>query len=184
MGKFYLIQRGKFRDLKKKDYKGLTGRNGLIDLDYMGNAEFELGAIPNSYRRILHDRPDYIFHYVNDIKDYNGKILVIFCRKDKAELIEKEMRVFIEQNYKLKTWSLLPERIAGAKYYDKDSLSTRDFWWNVDEYSNVSDWMCWFGMDKLTPFKNMIDYEYNEYWMKKSEKEREEEYRLANASFF
>lgn len=34
MGNFYLIQRGSFKDLKKKDYTALTGRNGLIDLDY------------------------------------------------------------------------------------------------------------------------------------------------------
>lgn len=184
MSKFYLIQRGKFRDLKRKDYKSLTGRDGLINLDYMGYTEFEWGTIPASYRRILHDRENYIFHYVNDIKDYRGKILVIFCRKDKAKAIEKEMRVFMEQHYKLKTWALLYEQQKETFCYNKDSLSRTDFWWSVENDSDVSDWMCWFGMDKLTPFKNMIDYDYNEWWMQKTEEERKTEYEDAlNADF-
>ena len=38
MGKqFYLIQRGKFNDDKLKTASALTGRNGLIELDYMGD---------------------------------------------------------------------------------------------------------------------------------------------------
>ena len=55
--KFYLIQRGKFN----KDGNGLTGRDGVVDLDYMGSAEFEFGAIPRSFRRIMHDFDSYVY---------------------------------------------------------------------------------------------------------------------------
>lgn len=88
---FWLIQRGSFRDLKK-EYKGLTGSDGLVDLDYMGSAEFERDAIPRAYRRIMGNRDKYIFHYCTDIKDYRGKIFVIFCKKECAEKIEMEMK--------------------------------------------------------------------------------------------
>lgn len=54
MGKhFWLIQRGSFRDLKSAT-KFLGGSpTHLINPDYMGAAEFEWGAIPRAYRRIM-----------------------------------------------------------------------------------------------------------------------------------
>ena len=42
--KFYLIQRGNF----KNDEKSLTGSDGVVNLDYMGATEFEWGAIPKA----------------------------------------------------------------------------------------------------------------------------------------
>ena len=54
---FYLIQRGKFN----RYGEGLTGKAGVIDLDYMGSAEFEFGAIPRSFRRIMHNFENYDF---------------------------------------------------------------------------------------------------------------------------
>ena len=44
MKKFYLIQRGNF----KNDEKSLTGSDGVVNLDYMGATEFEWGAIPKA----------------------------------------------------------------------------------------------------------------------------------------
>lgn len=54
MGKhFWLIQRGSFRALETaKKFLGGSFEH-LIDPDYMGAAEFEWGAIPRAYRRIM-----------------------------------------------------------------------------------------------------------------------------------
>lgn len=167
---FWLIQRGSFRDLKK-EYDGLTGRNGLVDLDYMGSSEFEWGAIPHAYRRIMGDREEYIFHYCHDIKDHRGKILVIFCKKEHAEKIEAEMKRYIKEHYRLKEFSTIHGHLEGDEWAIK-----RDFFWCID-MSETGDWIGWFGMDKLTPFKNMLDKDYREWWMKKTEEERDKEYR-------
>lgn len=172
---FSLIQRGSFRDLKK-EYNSLTGRDGLIDLDYMGSAEFECGAIPRSYRRIMGNRDKYIFHYCHDIKDYRGKIMVIFCEKQYAEKIEAEMKRFIKEHYHLKEFVTIHDHLEGKDKY----LLSKDFWWCID-YTVTGDWMAWFGMNKLTPFKNMLDKDYNEWWMTKSEDERK---KLLGESFF
>lgn len=173
MGNFYLIQRGSFKDLKKKDYTALTGRNGLIDLDYMGYAEFEYGAIPASYTRIMHDRDQYIFRYLNDVKNADGKILVIFCNKNNADAIEQEMRTYLKEKYKCKAFTRLPDQL-------KEVSTMNDFWWSVENKDVYSDWMCWFGMDKLTPFKNMIDYDHENFWLKSlSQEEREDRYNKA-----
>ena len=166
---FWLIQRGTFRDLKG-NYDGLTGRNGLVDLDYMGSSEFEWKAIPHAYRRIMGNKDKYIFHYCNDIKDHKGKILVIFCKKEYAEKIESEMKRYIKEHYHLKSFSTIHDHLEGNEWGSK-----RDFFWCIDN-GEVGDWIGWFGRDKLTPFKNMIDKDYNEWWMKKSEETREKEY--------
>lgn len=178
---FWLIQRGVFQDLTKS-YNTLTGYEGLIDLDYMGAAEFEWGAIPRSYRRIFYqyERGQYIFHYINDIRDVNGKILVIFCRRDRAEAIEKEIRKMIEMGgkYRLKEWCPILGHIRGDEY-----RMTRDFFWCVDwEYDEdemLGDWMGWFGMNKLTPFKTAFLADYNNWWLAKSEADREMLWRTA-----
>ncbi|WP_099467788.1 hypothetical protein [Konateibacter massiliensis] len=176
---FYLIQRGSFKELNN-DYEGLTGRNGLIDLDYMGSSEFEWGAIPKAYRRIMGNRENYIFYYCHDIKDYRGKILVIFCKKENAEAIEEELKRYIKEHYHLKEFCTLHAHLEGSKKNRMNEYQIgKDFFWCIDIGEDISDWMAWFGMDKLTVFKNMIDKDYNEWWMKKAESERIDEYNKA-----
>lgn len=177
MSKFYLIQRGSFKDLKR-DYEDLIGDKGLIELDYMGSSEFEWGAIPRAYARIMNSREDYIFHYINDIKDYRGKIMVIFCKKEFAEDIEKEMRNYLNNRYRTKEFTTLHDQIKDKiDPNEKEFLSRRTFWWSIDD-DETGDWMCWFGMNKLTPFKNMIDKDYNEWWLKLSEKEKQKKLQI------
>jgi hypothetical protein len=171
---FWLIQRGSFNNLKK-EYKGLTGREGLIDLDYMGSSEFEWGAIPKAYRRIKGEFNQYIYHYIHDVKDYKGKILIVFCRKDKAKSIEAEIKKYINNKYRLKEYSTLKEQISGD---GSEYMLKKDFFWNIDG-DNTGDWMGFFGMDKLTPFKTAITNDYNNWWLAKSEDERLKEFKEA-----
>lgn len=167
MAKFWLIQRGKFNTLK--EYGNLTGEEGegLIDLDYMGYAEFEWNAIPCAFRRIMQNREDYIFHYCNDIKDHKGKIMVIFCNKNHAATIEAEMKRYIEKGYPLKSFSSIRDCIEGD--------SRTDAFWCIDK-SEIGDWIAWFGMNKVTPVKRTIDRCYTEWWLPKPEYERERTY--------
>ena len=163
---FYLIQRGTFNGLKG-EYDGLTGRNGLINLDYMGASEFEWGTLPASYRYIMKNKGNYIYHYCNSIKDYRGKILVIYCHRDYADDIEKEMKNYIDKRYHLKCYSTIHSHISGDDEYG----IRKDFFWNLDDDAD-GQWMAWFGMDKLTPFKTNIDKDYEEWYLKLPEDKR------------
>lgn len=175
MGKLYLIQRGTFNDIKKKDYKGLIGKDCLIDLDYMGSAEFEWGATPKAYRRIMAQKEDYIFHYCNTIKDHKGKILVVYCKKENAEEIEKAIKEYIDKPYHLKEYCTIEDHIKGPDQWNKYSIK-KDFFWCIDIGYPTSDWMGWFGMKNIEPFKRMINKDYDEWWMKKDKATREKEY--------
>jgi hypothetical protein len=178
---FWLIQRGSFNNLKN-EYKGLTGREGLIDLDYMGSSEFEWGAIPKAYRRIMGEFDQYVYHYIHEIKDYKGKLLVIFCQKEKCEAIETEIRNFIEKGYQLKEFCTLKDHIKGKGGLCSDYTLKKDFFWCID-MKEFGDWMGFFSMDKLTPFKTAITNDYNNWWMTKTAEERETEYQEAFKRF-
>lgn len=169
MAKFYLIQRGSFNKDLSKEFDALTGETGLIDLDYMGYAEFEFGAIPHAYRRIMHNRGKYDYHILHDIKDHKGQPFVIFCETEHVEQIKEELKRYIENPYRLKSFCCIRNHISGEE-------TSTDFFWNID-INDIGDWMGWFGEDKLDVFKKTFDKDYNEWWMKKSEDEREKEYK-------
>lgn len=83
------------------------------------------------------------------------------------------MRTYLKEKYKCKAFTRLPDQL-------KEVSTMNDFWWSVENKDVYSDWMCWFGMDKLTPFKNMIDYDYENFWLKSlSQEEREDRYNKA-----
>ena len=77
--KFYLIQRGTIRVNPQEKIRFLSGRDdALIDPDYMGSAEFEWGAIPRAYVRVLNRYHEYSIHDTG-LKTVQGKTLYLFC---------------------------------------------------------------------------------------------------------
>lgn len=75
----YLIQRGGFKLAPKE----ITGPDSILRFDYMGSAEFEFGALPQSLRRMdavhaacaLHETP----HVSHD-----GHTIYLYCAGDPA----------------------------------------------------------------------------------------------------
>ncbi len=153
MTKFFSIQRGRFLE----EGKTLIGKNGIVKLDYMGAAEFELGAIPNSYNRILSNFQEYDI-FCTGIYTPEQEELLVFCReKHKTETIQEICR-FIEQPYQLKAYSEL-EKIPKAKKGDTtyDGRNS-DFWWCIDE--PYGDWIAIL-QSKSETFMQIIRNDYH-----------------------
>jgi len=165
--KFYLIQRGCFNN----DGDSLTGNTGVVNLDYMGSIEFELGAIPKSYRRIMHDFNDYIY-VPTGIHTIENNELILFSNKVLANEILDSLSSFIYNPYKLKEYSEL-EKIPDSSLNDTgfDRLKT-NFWWCIDINK---DWMAFLNSNRKL-FEKGINNDYNDWWLKKTEDEREQEY--------
>ena len=69
--RLYLIQRGTFLDPSERESE--RPFRGVIDLDYMGSAEFEFGAVNRSFGRIVRAyREDRLKHIESNIKNLNG----------------------------------------------------------------------------------------------------------------
>ena len=140
----YLIQRAKFEDRSK--YK--TGIDSILSFDYMGSAEFEFGALPESLKRIRENISDYIYIDI----PFENKIVSVFCNnKDKPEM--KDTLTNVSKNYyRLKEycdfvwWIGTINNILGCKCQN-------DFWWDID-----NDFMFWKkNVDFETKFKQLIE---------------------------
>lgn len=69
--RLYLIQRGTF--LNPSERESERPFRGVINLDYMGSAEFEFGAVNRSFGRIVRAyREDRLKHIESNIKNLNG----------------------------------------------------------------------------------------------------------------
>lgn len=184
MNKFYLIQRGSFN----KDFKSATeffgGRSShLINGDYMGSAEFEWGAIPKAYRRIMYNFNKYSLH-ITDLVTVRGVPFCLFCNDMYYEEILNEIKEFIEKPYRLKEHSNLDAHFSEVKHshdfnYWKYKLKT-NFWWCIDiatEQHLFGDWIAFIGAtDRQKAFSNIIRKDYDTWWMDLSEEERKHQY--------
>lgn len=173
MRKFSLIQRGTFQKESKGIYF-LIGEDGVISLDYMGSAEFEFGAIPKAFRRLMYHYTEYeVFH--TEIYTPEHDELMVFCRKNYAKEIIPAIQEFVEKPYYLQEYSEL-EKVPKAKKEDTSFMGHRysNFWWCIDIKSS-GDWMA-FLQSQSDIFTQAIKNDYQDWWLKKTSKEREEEY--------
>lgn len=172
--KLYLIQRGYRKN--PDDFTGLTGRNGLISLDYMGSAEFEWGAIPKAYRRIMGDYKNFIF-IKTKLVNVNNCPLWLYCHKDKVADVEQCIQDYINSPYGMKEFSNLEDHFSSETL--KHSVDERrfelktNFWWDIQQ---GHDWMAFIGAeDVMSQYKSAISADYNNWWLEKSEEERDRE---------
>ena len=195
--KFWLIQRGKFNDLAKAT-KFLGGsQEHLIDPDYMGAAEFEWGAIPKAYRRIMGQFDKYSLH-VTDLVTIGGVPFCLYCRDDHYNEILEAIKVYLKEHYQLKEWSNMHAHFEPiptgewSRKHHKYELQT-NFWWCIDvspieckcEWDNpVGDWIAFTGAsDRQNAFKRVIQNDYDNWWSKKTPENQAEEFNKAFQRF-
>lgn len=137
--RMYLVQRGAFRTEINNSKHSELDKNIL--LDYMGSAEFEWGALPKSYNRILDNVGEYYIHIHPDIKNANDVPLLVFCTNKDWEYIKDTLSEFIKANnpkqvsdYRLKEWISFADRHyqVGPPKSRWDKVNEDDFWWDID----------------------------------------------------
>ena len=134
----YLIQRGTIRDIKETEIYGL---DSLISYDYMGSAEFEWGALPNSLKRMTASWTNYECVQVPDINspdknimDADGNILYVICNKDQKDEIIIAINEFASKKY-----NNTKEFVGLHDYITCKQRLKVNFWWDIN-----NDWMCCF----------------------------------------
>lgn len=83
--KCWLVQSGVFKD----NIKELTNLESIIDLNYMGSANFEFGALPQSLRRMLTNIEFYDVFAFPEYKNIQGESLMVYAPKMFIEHISK-----------------------------------------------------------------------------------------------
>jgi hypothetical protein len=125
----YLIQRAKFQNRDR------SGIDGLLRFDYMGCAEFEWNALPESLGRIReviasYGQFDYSFE--------NEKTITVFCKKEDLEKMPKILENLYENKYRLKEF-------CDLDFYVDGNQNHNDFWWDIK-----NDFMLWKKDDEFT----------------------------------
>lgn len=185
--RFYLIQRGQFRNNLSEATGFLGGRNEcLINPDYMGSAEFEWGAIPKAYRRI-HGRFDKYKLHITDLVTTGGVPFCLYCLDNRYEEILEAIKVYLKEKYKLKEWTNMEAHFDTNTPYDiehrKYQLKT-NFWWCIDSTTSddddrfaIGDWIAFTGAtDRQNAFMRVISYDNTDWWKKKTPEEQNSEY--------
>lgn len=123
--KTYLIQRGKFFD---REYK--KGIDSIVELDYMGAAEFEFGALPKS----LGNMREKINYYIYFDISIGLNVISVFCHKDKKDEVRDYLNELADNKMRLHERSDFDNYIHPSKYYQ----SKVNFWWDIE-----NDLMFW-----------------------------------------
>lgn len=84
--KYLLIQRFKKLD-KLRDYK--KGIDQVLKLAYMGKADFEFGAIPDSLKMIRSKKNEYVYLDV----PINDKVITVFCHNS----VKSEIKTYLTE---------------------------------------------------------------------------------------
>lgn len=119
----YLVQRGQY-DISRRSRKPTDRISDALELDYMGSAEFEFGALPRSIRAICevgtdklkisgapsrfnsNDRQLYIVHHLSD-----DDVVVYYTYLDKMKTGDLH----------LKAWS----------NFDRADTTNTNVWWDL-----------------------------------------------------
>lgn len=124
----YLIQRAKFKIPIQANEIGI---DRIIQLDYMGSAEFEFGELPKSLKRIRANADQYV---CSEYTFSTGKVVTIFCKKENENKMSEILENLVAKKIRLKEYCDLNKYVNDEEAGYRDS----DFWWDIH-----NDFMFW-----------------------------------------
>jgi hypothetical protein len=145
--KTYLVARAIIED---RDYK--KGIDSIISLDYMGAAEFEFGAIPESLAVIRANIADYTYMDL----PMDGKVITVFCNVNVRDEVPEMLDRLADGEMHCKCYtefdSLLRPSEIRKKWQIKSPVKT-NFWWDIENH--LMFWVKDNGFEKK--FKRLIE---------------------------
>jgi len=133
----YLIQK-----VKRRSYNEYDDKKGLdynFEMDYMGSAEYEFGALPKSLNRIITNLNSYITTTLA-LKDFKDRSLRLYHPKDfDVNKYLEYLKAIADRTHRLKESIQLKTLITGIDEYwstrpitEKDWERICDVLWDID----------------------------------------------------
>ena len=130
----WLVQSGTFLE----DIQEITGKDSILDLNYMGSFEFQC-ELPQSNQRMLTNIEFYDFFPFPQYTNSFGEPLMVYAPKMFIEHISKIVEELATgKNHHLKERCTLPKCLRGEVPFDK-----ANFWWDLE-----NDFFIFFGEEK------------------------------------
>jgi hypothetical protein len=118
----YLVQRGKIDKIAPEG----TILTNAVDLDYMGSAEFEFGALPRSLRALRAGTR--VLRVVSDIKQDEIPLRVL------STLTDEEFAEYVHYLHRMRTDKIdLKERLRFSPVHIKGEYA-ENFWWDIENH--------------------------------------------------
>ena len=122
----YLVQRG---EIKNPIVSGIARISEAVNLDYMGSAEFEFGALPRSLRALQAVQGSLVIRKVPGIKSGESQLRVI------SAYTEDEFKEYTGYLLQLREDKIrLKENSRFAADYPVSQYSNADFWWDIQNH--------------------------------------------------
>ncbi len=151
MNESWLIQRGNFETRENK-----IGIDHIISFDYMGSAEFEFRALPESLERIMTDNDAYEL-FITDIKNSNNVPLMLYCKIEDKEDVLQTIRKLSTGSIRLKEHITFQYRIKKSEY--SWNIPKENFWWDI-----LNDFMFFFtANNRVKLFKKALKENMKEF---------------------
>ena len=130
----WLVQSGTFKD----DIQEITGKDSILDLNYMGSFEFQC-ELPQSNQRMLTNIDFYDVFTFPQYTNTLGETLMVYAPKMFIGHISRIVEdLAIGNNHHLKERCTLHKYLKGEKNYD-----SANFWWDIE-----NDFFIFFGEQK------------------------------------
>ena len=164
MKSIYYVQTGTFKIPEEID-----GFDSIVDLNYMGAAEFEQCIVREdgkyvtknplylSLKRILKNRNDYAFSKIVKRKNTKGEPMYVFCKKEETVDTISGIRELIKKDYTCK------RGIHLTSYFERtleelENPNLTNFWWDIE-----NDFFFFFGDEKKNMLTIAMDHLYQEW---------------------
>jgi len=128
----FLIQRAKF-----ENDNSCKGIDSIINLDYMGSAEFEFGVLPKSLKEIRANESDYVYLDI----PFGDKVFTMFCKASEKSDAKECLQGLIDSRFFLKEYSNINTWVKPSENdrdWQKKHPHNTDFWWDID--NNIMFW--------------------------------------------
>ncbi len=133
MKKPYMIQRMYFKEDPPNDFSF----DGLLQMDYMGSAEFEFGALPQSLKIMCKNIDDYNMIMLKEYINQSNQRLCLIAHKDIIDEYIPFIELFKEDKIYTKERLEFQVHITGKDLFNRPAKQSDlkiKAWWDIENH--------------------------------------------------
>lgn len=187
MRKFHLVGRAEF---VKNSMGTQCSLFSLVRQDYMGSAEFEWGAVPRFYKRVMQKFDEYKLINLKEkigLENVNGVPFWAFIRESEMEDFLIAIKSYTDdlkardkiRSWHLKEWTNMENHLWRDPENNSWNRPSTNFWYCIDpsDRFNVGDWFMFIGAeDRKDAFMQSICFDYMTSWLPQSDEIKNVDY--------
>jgi hypothetical protein len=131
----YLIQRMEFKSPQDRRQPDVSF-DGLLEMDYMGSAEFEFGSLPTALKQLTRNHAKLVIEVADEeCFDEDGESLMLIGTPEAVEEYQLNMKDLYDNKTRLKEGTYLNiEMRSGDRVHVRRSWARVSAWWDINNH--------------------------------------------------